>query len=175
MGTGAYHVGIEINGIEYAYGANSTNGLTGVFTCMPKHSPGYQYRQSIDFGNRLITRNDKQGAAGAGSQANASKQQQQSVPVDGRDIVRSMAYEYMGTEYDLLRKNCCTFAYDACLRLGVREDEIPSWFHNLAAAGAVTQDAAHSTLAPITQAFKGYVQENGAIEGEQRKIIGGSE
>jgi len=29
MGTGAYHVGIEVNGVEYAYGANSTRGLTG--------------------------------------------------------------------------------------------------------------------------------------------------
>ena len=29
IGTGAYHVGVEVNGVEYAYGANSTKGLTG--------------------------------------------------------------------------------------------------------------------------------------------------
>ncbi|KAL3922833.1 MAG: hypothetical protein SGILL_001988, partial [Bacillariaceae sp.] len=167
MGTGAYHVGVEINGIEYAFGANSTNGLTGVFTCMPRASPGYQYRQTIDYGNRLITRNDKamvKGRFGSSGKQSANKL----VPVDGREIIRSMAYEYLGTQYDLLRKNCCTFAYDACLRLGVKEEEIPSWFHNLAAAGAVTQDAAHSTLAPITQAFKEYIHENDQLEDGQR-------
>jgi len=64
-----------------------------------------------------------------------------------------MATEYLGTDYDLLRKNCCTFSHDACIRLGISEEEIPSWFHNLASAGAVTQDAANFTLAPITQFF----------------------
>lgn len=136
----------QINGVEYAYGANSTTGLTGVFTCMPKHSPGYQYRQTIDFGNRLTTRNQY---SGEGSHRKVATP----VPVDGREIVREMASEYMGVDYDLLRKNCCTFAHDACTRLGVRENEIPTWFHNLAAVGAVTQDAAQSTLAPINHAF----------------------
>lgn len=75
------------------------------------------------------------------------------VPCDGREIVRAMASDYMGMEYDLLRKNCCTFAHDACIRLGIHEAEIPTWFHNLAAAGAVTQDAANSTFGPITHAF----------------------
>jgi hypothetical protein len=133
--------------VEYAYGANSTSGLTGVFTCMPKHSPGYQYRQTIDFGNRLTTRNQY---SGQGSRRSLPPTL---VPVDGREIVRQMASEYMGVDYDLLRKNCCTFAYDACTRLGVRESEIPTWFHNLAAAGAITQDAANSTLQPINHAF----------------------
>jgi hypothetical protein len=113
---------------------------------MPKHSPGYQYRQTIDFGNRLTTRNQYSGKG-------SKKSPPTLVPVDGREIVRQMASEYMGLDYDLLRKNCCTFAYDACTRLGVRESEIPTWFHNLAAAGAITQDAANSTLQPINHAF----------------------
>jgi hypothetical protein len=128
IGTGAYHVGLEINGIEYAFGANSTKGLTGIFQCMPKSSPGYQFRTTIDFGNQAV---------------------------NGREIVQKMATEYLGTDYDLLRKNCCTFAYDVCIRLGISKKDIPSWFHNLAAVGAVTQDAANYTLAPITQLFSG--------------------
>ena len=47
----------------------------------------------------------------------------------------------MGTDYDLLRKNCCTFARDVCLRLGVQEEVIPTWVHNAAKAGAVAEDA----------------------------------
>jgi hypothetical protein len=142
IGTGAYHVGLEINGIEYAYGANKTKGLTGIYTCMPKCSPSYQFRTTIDFGNRLVRRRKMNNAGN-----------QKGEVVDGRQIVRQMATEYLGTDYDLLRKNCCTFAHDGCIRLGISEEEIPSWFHNLAAVGAVTQDATNSTLAPITQLF----------------------
>jgi hypothetical protein len=64
--------------------------------------------------------------------------------------MKEMAKEYLGVDYDLLRRNCCTFARDACVRLGIREDEIPSWFMNLADAGAATQDVAFMTLLPIT-------------------------
>lgn len=144
IGTGAYHCGVEVNGVEYAYGANSTKGLTGVFTCMPKHSPGYQYRTTIDFGERCH--------APKSSSTDVVKNE---FPrhCDGREVVRAMASQYMGTDYDLLRKNCCTFAHDACIRLGVEEDEIPSWFHNLAATGAMTQDVANSTFAPLTNVF----------------------
>jgi hypothetical protein len=73
--------------------------------------------------------------------------------VDGREVLREMADDYLGMDYDLLRKNCCTFGHDACLRLGVKEEEIPSWFRNLCVAGASTQDAANSTFEPITQVF----------------------
>jgi hypothetical protein len=73
--------------------------------------------------------------------------------VDGREVLREMAQEYMGIDYDLLRKNCCTFAHEACLRLGVKDEEIPSWFRNLCIAGALTQDAAVSTIEPLTRVF----------------------
>jgi hypothetical protein len=56
--------------------------------------------------------------------------------------MKEMAVEYRGIDYDLLRRNCCTFARDACLRLGIAEKEIPTWFMNLAEAGVATQDAA---------------------------------
>ena len=59
---------------------------------------------------------------------------------DGHAIVHSMAREYMGTDYDLLRKNCCTFARDVCIRLGVEEKGIPTWFHNAAQAGADAEE-----------------------------------
>jgi PPPDE putative peptidase domain len=168
IGTGAYHVGVEVNGVEYAYGANSTKGLTGVFTCMPKSSPGYQYRTTIDFGDRRIPTHS------------SSNKNEFPRHVDGREVVRAMAAQYMGTDYDLLRKNCCTFAHDACIRLGIDEKDIPSWFHNLAATGAMTQDAANSTLAPISSvfssceldAFANYINENAFENGFE--VIGGS-
>ncbi|KAL3944242.1 MAG: hypothetical protein SGBAC_001685 [Bacillariaceae sp.] len=126
LGTGAYHVGVEVNGVEYAYGANEYEGITGVFTCAPMTAPGFQYRTTIDFGDRK--------PLFMGSRSTQ----------DSRGILQGMAREYMGKEYDLLRKNCCTFAHDACVRLGIQDQEIPTWFRNLAEAGKNTQDAATS-------------------------------
>merc|ERR1711865_1344907 len=54
IGTGVYHVGVEVDSMEYAYGANSEAGLTGIFICPPKESPSYQYRTTIDFGDVVL-------------------------------------------------------------------------------------------------------------------------
>ena len=98
--------------------------MTGVFTCLPKCSPGYQYRTTIDLGERIAIQ-------------------------EGREVVRQMALDYMGMDYDLLRKNCVTFSHDACLRLGIPDREIPEWFRNLCVAGAAAQDASLE----VTQVF----------------------
>ena len=151
---------VQVNGVEYAYGSNDARDTTGVFTCMPKHSPGYQYRTTIDFGERMLRRKvhiREDGSEmsyrleGDGSVSSGLRVSEREV--DGREVLREMAREYMGTDYDLLRKNCCTFAHDAAVRLGVKEEEVPSWFRNLCQAGAVTQDAAVSTMQPISQVF----------------------
>jgi len=190
LGTGAYHVGIEVNGVEYAFGANNIIGMSGIFTCVPKESPGYEFRESLDFGKihttkRTWIRIPKTGtgasfntlSAALGGSVDNDDPRRNAVPLmssplssrsgapspndnhngkdmtdlysfreiesfaDGHAIVHSMAREYMGTDYDLLRKNCCTFARDVCIRMGVAEDRIPSWFHNAAKAGADAEDA----------------------------------
>lgn len=143
LGTGAYHVGVEINGVEYAYGATSKPGKTGIFSCFPKMSPGYQFRTTIDFGERpavtrTLPRVDKEG-----------RRSIEEVVMNSSEILREMAREYMGSDYDILRKNCCSFACDVCRRHGVLEQEIPSWFRNLAESGAATQDAANAAIQPI--------------------------
>lgn len=156
--------------------------MSGIFTCVPKESPGYEYRESLDFGKlhttkRTWIRIPKSGtgvsfktisAALGGSSDNDDRLDMdpnvstRSLPVAGRDmknvknlysfkeiesfadghaIIHSMAREYMGTDYDLLRKNCCTFARDVCIRMGVKEESIPKWFHNAAQAGADAEDA----------------------------------
>uniref|UniRef100_A0A7S1B7V7 PPPDE domain-containing protein n=1 Tax=Corethron hystrix TaxID=216773 RepID=A0A7S1B7V7_9STRA len=45
--------------------------------------------------------------------------------------MRELASEWRGVEYNLFRKNCCTFVREACLRLGVEEVELPRWLTNL--------------------------------------------
>ena len=178
LGTGAYHCGIEVNGVEYAFGANQIPGLSGVFTCEPMKSPGYEYRTTLDFGERYSTRKfwitvpkteyintiiakNKSSSGQENHQYDDSDHQsksnkgmdftyrQISLNANGLQVMREMAGEYMGVDYDLLRKNCCTFARDACLRLGVKESEIPTWFMNIAKAGAQTED----TIASMEKAM----------------------
>ena len=149
VGTGAYHVGVEINGVEYAYGATSVPNQTGVFTCFPRLSPGYQYRTTIDLGERpLVRRSWVSVPSDQDGQQTVYRQIQEYV--EGRTVMKEMAADYMGIDYDILRKNCCTFARDACLRLGVPDEEIPTWFRNLAESGALTQDAVRATVQPLT-------------------------
>ena len=143
MGTGAYHVGVEVNGVEYSFGACDIPGHTGVFSCVPKRSPGYQFRTTIDFGERSLVKKAQP----------SDDQWPDERYVDGREIIKQMATEYMGIDYDLLRKNCVTFASDACIRLGVEEKDIPSWFRNLCESGALTQDVALQTVEPIQNVF----------------------
>lgn len=161
---------LQVNGIEYAFGANNIMGMSGVFTCPPKQSPGYEYRETLDFGNVYTSRktwiripkenklgrsiSNALGVSGDSlDEADLNKMNTSTVSTadytfrqlesfaDGNTVIHSMAKEYMGTDYDLLRKNCCTFAHDVCLRLGVKEEDIPSWFHNAAKAGADAEDA----------------------------------
>lgn len=181
FGTGAYHVGVEVNGVEYAYGGNNIPGMSGIFTCIPKESPGYDYRDTIDLGKVHTTKrlwikipketymneqisaalaeltddeedaaNDQQSGAVKTSQHQYSFREIETF-AEGNAIVHDMVTDYMGLDYDLLRKNCCTFARDACLRLGVKEDEIPNWFHNAAEAGAQAED----TMNHVDNTMKG--------------------
>lgn len=152
LGTGVYHVGVECNGIEYAYGACSQSRKSGVFSCIPKLSPGYQYRSSIDFGEIQLIRSSWTIVPTIGDQRTSPRSvastsfQQVEEFVDGKTVLKEMAAEYMGTDYDLLRRNCCTFAADVCIRLGVPHDQIPNWFRNLAETGAYSQDMANATF-----------------------------
>lgn len=145
--------------------------MSGIFTCTPKESPGYEFRETLDFGKlhtseRTWIRIPKFGkvdsyktisVALAGSFDSGEKVLDEMSArtkavkhfysfreiesfADGHSIIHSMAREYMGTDYDLLRRNCCTFARDACTRLGVKEEDIPRWFHNAAQAGADAED-----------------------------------
>lgn len=156
FGTGAYHCGIEVNGIEYAYGANETVGSTGVFTCVPRRAPGYEYRATIDFGSRVVRKLQWVNVRRDPSEIHLSSKRDSYVYrqvqcfLMGRQLMKEMAAEYRGTDYDLLRKNCCTFAYDACLRLGIKKEEIPTWFKNLSDTGAQTQTIAQSAMSALS-------------------------
>jgi len=43
IGLGLYHSGIEINGVEYAYGGDPSSNSTGVFQTVPLTVSGATY------------------------------------------------------------------------------------------------------------------------------------
>ena len=55
-----------------------------------------------------------------------------------KEILDELMAEWSGPEYDLLRRNCCSFAEALVVRLGV--GPTPGWLHRLADVGAVLDD-----------------------------------
>lgn len=108
LGLGVYHSGVQVHGLEYAFGAHE-NSTTGIFEVEPKKCPGFTFRKSI-----LIGRTDMG-------------------PKDVRAFMEKLAEEYSGNTYNLITKNCNHFCNDACLRLTGKP--IPSWVNRLARLG----------------------------------------
>ncbi|KAL0407608.1 UNVERIFIED_CONTAM: DeSI-like protein [Sesamum radiatum] len=108
LGLGIYHSGVQVHGIEYAFGAHE-HSTTGIFEVEPKHCPGFTFRKSI-----LIGRTDLG-------------------PKELRAFIEKLAEEYSGNTYNLITKNCNHFCNDVCLRLAGKT--IPRWVNRLARLG----------------------------------------
>uniref|UniRef100_A0A0C9S3X8 TSA: Wollemia nobilis Ref_Wollemi_Transcript_28260_1456 transcribed RNA sequence n=1 Tax=Wollemia nobilis TaxID=56998 RepID=A0A0C9S3X8_9CONI len=108
FGLGVYHSGVEVHGVEYAFGAHEYP-TSGVFEVEPKQCPGFTFRKSI-----LI------GATDFG-------------PEEVRNFMEQLAGEYNGNTYQLIAKNCNHFCNDVCLKL--TRNSIPRWVNRLARIG----------------------------------------
>lgn len=106
---GIFHAAVEVYGLEYSYGQNDP-GFTGVFSCAPKCCPEHSYRESHVMGETLRSE------------------------YDVKDMVKQMEKDWPGMAYDLLHRNCCNFADEFCVKLGV--GHIPQWVQSLAVTGA---------------------------------------
>mmetsp|Transcript_82236 Transcript_82236/g.142907 ORF Transcript_82236/g.142907 Transcript_82236/m.142907 type:complete len:217 (+) Transcript_82236:78-728(+) len=106
---GAFHVGVEIYGTEYYFGGD------GVCATEPRISEKHVYHQSIPMGLVALS------------------------PSEVELTIDVLSYVWNGDDYDMLDKNCCSFAEALCLELvGV---SIPAWvsrFPQLASAAAAT-------------------------------------
>ncbi|CAM8881777.1 hypothetical protein QQ045_028672 [Rhodiola kirilowii] len=108
LGLGAYHSGVQVHGVEYAFGAHE-NSSSGVFEVEPKHCPGFIFRKSI-----LIGRTDKDSE-------------------DVHNFMENISQEYAGNTYNLISRNCNHFCNDVCTRL--TGNPIPGWVNRLARLG----------------------------------------
>ncbi|GMQ02911.1 hypothetical protein CsSME_00048936 [Camellia sinensis var. sinensis] len=108
VGLGVYHSGVQVHGVEYAFGAHD-HSTTGIFEVEPMLCPGFTFRKSI-----LIGKTDLG-------------------PKEVLAFMEKLAEEYSGDSYNLITKNCNHFCNDACIRLTGKH--IPSWVNRLARLG----------------------------------------
>jgi len=113
MGTGAFHAAVEIYGEEWSFGYTDGGG-SGVFSCPPKGCEAHAYRESLLMGETAMSEREVMA------------------------LLDKLALEWRGEDYDLLRRNCCSFSDEFCVQLGV--GNIPPWVKNLAGAGATLDD-----------------------------------
>jgi len=106
---GAFHVGVEVNNLEWCFGASQSDTKPGVSCLMPKKHPNHHFRQSVFLGYTDLSAEE----VGA--------------------LISNLVEQYPGPDYDLLSRNCCHFADDFCCRLGV--GHIPGWIHRFADIG----------------------------------------
>eukprot|EP00441_Pelagodinium_beii_P041272 CAMPEP_0197638918 /NCGR_PEP_ID=MMETSP1338-20131121/13700_1 /TAXON_ID=43686 ORGANISM="Pelagodinium beii, Strain RCC1491" /NCGR_SAMPLE_ID=MMETSP1338 /ASSEMBLY_ACC=CAM_ASM_000754 /LENGTH=644 /DNA_ID=CAMNT_0043211579 /DNA_START=3 /DNA_END=1938 /DNA_ORIENTATION=+ len=98
---GAFHAGVEVFGGEWSY------GKCGVKSDAPRTAEGHTYRCSIPLGDTKL-------------------------PVEQvAQILLALCQSWRGGEYDLLSRNCCSFAAEFCKQLGVGEC-FPAWVDRFA-------------------------------------------
>mmetsp|Transcript_72534 Transcript_72534/g.224228 ORF Transcript_72534/g.224228 Transcript_72534/m.224228 type:complete len:273 (-) Transcript_72534:88-906(-) len=114
LGTGAFHGAVQVYSEEWSYGFCDQG--SGVFNCPPRGCDMHHYRESLEIGETTMSQEDVM------------------------KLVEQLETEWPGSEYDLLKHNCCVFSSEMCQRLGV--GPVPGWVTNLAAAGATVQDGA---------------------------------
>ncbi|KAF7810906.1 deSI-like protein [Senna tora] len=109
-GLGIFHTGVEVYGVEYAFGAHDCP-TSGVFEVEPRQCPGFKFRKSIFMGTTSIN------------------------PFQIREFMELQAANYHGDTYHLIAKNCNHFCGDICNKL--TGNTIPKWVNRLARIGSV--------------------------------------
>ncbi|XP_064949278.1 deSI-like protein At4g17486 isoform X3 [Musa acuminata AAA Group] len=105
VGLGVFHTGIEVHGVEYAFGAHDYP-TSGVFEVEPHQCPGFKFRKSILMGTTCLD------------------------PRQVREFVEVQSVNYNGDSYHLIVKNCNHFCEDIIYKL--TGNSIPKWVNRLA-------------------------------------------
>jgi hypothetical protein len=111
FGSGAFHCGMEVAGIEWSFGPLAQEGDSGVCARVPVLNKDYRHYMSVTLGCTGLAQDEVFAC------------------------LRKLEEEWLAGTYDLLRRNCCHFASAVAAELGVSPP--PAWVGFLPAAGAV--------------------------------------
>ncbi|PKU64558.1 deSI-like protein At4g17486 [Dendrobium catenatum] len=145
LGLGVYHSGVQVHGVEYAYGAHD-HPTTGIFQAEPRSCTGFAFRKSILIGMTDLG------------------------PSEVRELMDELAHRYTGNTYNLISKNCNHFCYDACLRL--TGNGTPRWVNRLAKLGFLCKCVLPVQVAAVRSRSNDV--NNGGLEGGRRRLRSGS-
>mmetsp|Transcript_35035 Transcript_35035/g.63028 ORF Transcript_35035/g.63028 Transcript_35035/m.63028 type:complete len:211 (+) Transcript_35035:58-690(+) len=121
-GVGIYHSGVEVYGVEYAYGGHEYDS-PGIFATAPKEPPGQVvFRESILIGETDLSHQEVY------------------------RLVQQMGNEYKGNKYHLLQRNCNHFASDFCAQLSGKI--APYWINRLAGIAVMLHCLLPSSMVP---------------------------
>ncbi|KAG5618681.1 hypothetical protein H5410_018505 [Solanum commersonii] len=141
LGLGVYHSGVQVHGIEYAFGAHEYS-TTGIFEGEPKQCEGFTFRKAILIGWTEMSHGEV------------------------KRVMEEFAEKYRGNAYNLITKNCNHFCNDACVKLS--GNPIPSWVNRLARIGLFCNCIIPVSL---NSTKIGYHRiEDKACEGEKKKL-----
>ncbi|TYG36304.1 hypothetical protein ES288_D13G054800v1 [Gossypium darwinii] len=110
-GFGIFHSGVEVYGVEYAFGAHDYP-TSGVFEVEPRRCPGFKFRKSIFMGITCLD------------------------PAQLREFIERQSGSYNGDTYHLIFKNCNHFCEDICYKL--TGNRMPKWVNRLARIGIIS-------------------------------------
>ncbi|CAL1353405.1 unnamed protein product [Linum trigynum] len=123
-GFGIFHSGVEVHGVEYAFGAHDFS-TTGVYDVEPRNCPGFIFRRSIFMGTTSL---------------NAK---------EFREFMEVQSADYNGDTYHLIFKNCNHFTQNVCYKL--TGNSIPKWVNRLARIGSMCNCVLPETLQQDTR------------------------
>jgi len=105
VGLGLYHSGVQVGGLEWTFASQA-----GIFSTEPKYAPGARFRESIDMG------------VFDGSSREVDL------------ILDELRKEFRGSDYNILTKNCNSFAGAFAHKLVNRHP--PAYINRMAEIGA---------------------------------------
>ncbi|CAN1264521.1 DeSI-like protein At4g17486 [Linum perenne] len=123
---GIFHSAIQVVFGEDEWSFGFCENGTGVFSCPSGKNPMYTYRESIVLGKTNFSR------------------------MKVNQILRELSWEWPGSSYDLLAKNCNHFCDQLCEKLGVQK--LPGWVNRFANAGDAAVEIAGNTALKFRQA-----------------------
>lgn len=146
FGLGVYHSGIQVHGVEYAFGAHEFPS-TGIFEGEPKKCQGFLFRKAILVGWTEF------------------------MSEEVRKLMEELAVEYKGNAYNLITKNCNHFCNDASIRL--TGNPIPTWVNRLARIGFICNCVIPATITTTKIRSRDHTKEenDNVVKDEQDKKV----